>query len=585
LRFLASWRSCEGFTLDDINEMREAFSECEGPERKADSEAVIHAGELSNGLLNFAGLHSSQHLTALLDKLEESLESDHSVPVSFYEFLACCRMVRALMVKEVHGEFKKLDTDKDGFIDVADLRRLCIPLGFTLVDAEWEELLEAQSVPEDAWLELDTVWSFVQAVREQNGFTEQTQEELTECFNKFCDDSGEMPNLQVMELLSYMGFEATIDEVRQMVKRVDFNGNGTMDSGEFLCLMRFQREANMADYKAAFEDKQFAEEGTASFPEILKALEDCKIKAEPSLLRETLEECIEQGLYDKATKTVSFNGFLFIAQTMLNKYPVELRKRANFKDVDLMLIENTFKSQEKGKGFITTGELIWLLQDSELGVNSLTGRSQLFDNLDKAREAAVASGIEPAMAGNPGSPRVRLMPLVHFVRLCIKEHQDKVFEREDRVMAAVSFSEREVVEFRQLFNTLATQAGTREPAPAPQPTSPSAPSMRRRASFASLPSAQTVAVAEPARPMNSAPKTLGAVISQFKHVIRVPVQDVLDKVAGMNTKVPSSQKLALGDAVMRYACGNGGLDFPGFLQVMQWMIDSNFGNIKERGLA
>ncbi|CAE8704502.1 unnamed protein product [Polarella glacialis] len=153
---------------------------------------------------------------------------------------------------EIAGIFEKLDEDKDKLVSVDELKELIKPLGFNLMQAEFEALLEETEVAEDAFIDFDAVWSFVLACREHNGFTEAEAEELVGFFDKFSGESGEMPNLEVFDLLRYMGQTSSLEEVIVLVEEVDFNGNGTMDSGEFLRLMRLQKEQNLVCYKKAY---------------------------------------------------------------------------------------------------------------------------------------------------------------------------------------------------------------------------------------------------------------------------------------------------------------------------------------------
>eukprot|EP00931_Biecheleriopsis_adriatica_P054417 TRINITY_DN32011_c0_g1_i1.p1 TRINITY_DN32011_c0_g1~~TRINITY_DN32011_c0_g1_i1.p1 ORF type:complete len:968 (-),score=219.62 TRINITY_DN32011_c0_g1_i1:53-2956(-) len=568
LRVLAAWRACEGFGHEECDSIKDSFEECEqmakvnqGPEGK-----LIQPGELSNGLLDYGGLYSVEHLQKIMNQLEEGIQGDHAVGVPFFEFLAYARRLKDAMLKEVLELFENLDDDNDGFIEAEELRELCQSLGFHLVDAEWQELCEATHTAEDDWVEFSAAYRFVEVVRDRNGFTEGERDELVGNFNSFCDESGEMPNLQVFDLLQYLGFENTMEEVREMVERVDFNGNGTMDSGEFMRLMRMQREKSLRGYRAAYEQHRLGEEGCAKASELQAALEAAGLKPTPEILQKALLLRKQEGHYDEKRLQLSYEAFLLVAETCRKLVPVENRKNAHFNSSDLAMLESAFFSQDlKKQGYISIGDLLWQLADCSLQVNTAAGRATLYEQLDKAREAALAVGIDTSEVGNPGSPRVRLKAVIHLVRAVVGETLKAVHSREGVVLEAVKFSGQEVVEFRTLFRSL-VQKSKGENAEQEQPESPLSGGGRRH----------SVTLAQvPVRA-----RTLGTIIDQFKRIDRVPLSEVSSMISSMGVRISLDHKLAFGEKLKEASQGHqDGLDFPGFLQVMRWVLDFDLGNI------
>ncbi|CAK9020801.1 unnamed protein product [Durusdinium trenchii] len=125
------------------------------------SERHIKAKELCSGLLKFGGLYCAEQLRELLNKMEESLEGEKIVPVQFYEFLVCCRRLQDMVLNSAMEEFDNLDADEDGIIEGEELREFCKPLGFTLSNDEWEELLEEQEVSPDDDIDFEGAWNFL----------------------------------------------------------------------------------------------------------------------------------------------------------------------------------------------------------------------------------------------------------------------------------------------------------------------------------------------------------------------------------------------------------------------------------------
>eukprot|EP00930_Biecheleria_cincta_P034575 TRINITY_DN23881_c0_g1_i1.p1 TRINITY_DN23881_c0_g1~~TRINITY_DN23881_c0_g1_i1.p1 ORF type:complete len:1054 (-),score=208.46 TRINITY_DN23881_c0_g1_i1:98-3259(-) len=562
VRFLAGRRARLGFTAEEMEELKEAFDECEQAGIRTPEGHLIKADEISNGLLGWAELYCVEPLRKLLSKMEGSLESDRPIGCSFYEFVACAGQLREMMLHEVFDQFQEFDTDSDGYIAVEDLRPLCKSLGFNLVDAEFNEFSEQEHIAADSWLDFDVCWKFIVCVREAHGFTEAERQELTSAFASFCDESGEMPNLAVMDLLDHIGFDNTVEEVMAMVEQVDFNGNGTMDSGEFMRLMRIQRELSLVHYRTAYDKYDFSKPDNAEDDNVAAALTECQIPPDLHIMEEAIRPLLEE--YNAEDDGLSFESFSHIAETCRRLYPVQKRKRAYFKEEEAALIKMAFAQQDSSRrGYISVGDLVWLMADSGLPVNTKGGRAMIFAKLDQARESARSAGVDDEDVGNPGSPRVRCMPVVHLVRDILKQHRKEVDEKVESIMKGVKFSGDEIAEFRKFFDS-------KSDAPPAATSSPDGPKRRR-----------SVAGGEDKKmTMRSADQmTLSKVLARFKHVPRLPVDDVLNMSQNSALQVSSKEKLQLSQRIMKLA-QDGGLDFASFVQVMQWMLDSNYGNVK-----
>lgn len=227
------------------------------------------------------------------------------------------------------------------------------------------------------------------------------------------------------------------------------------------------------------------------------------------------------------------------------------------------------------KGHITIGSFLSLLADTSLAVNTVAGRARMYEQLERSREAALDAGISKEEVGNPNTPRVRFLPMVHFVRETVKIHDDAVFEREDAALKEVTFSKEEVQQFRDLFAALVTQHEAEESS---KPVSPERPAARR---MSAVQAAQVLAEAEDAlREQRLRELTLGSVIKRLTKVDRVPASDIIKMVTKMGIQVTGIIRQQLFERCLNYSDKpDQGMDFPGFLQLMQWMVGTNFGNI------
>ncbi|CAE8622203.1 unnamed protein product [Polarella glacialis] len=585
VRFLAGWRACEGFIQADITAAREAFEECEA-DTQVTSEGLIAArgkliaaGEIANALLNFDSLYCAEHLRKLMTDLAPE-QGEKPASCGFWEFLGCARRLREMQYVEIAKLFEQVDADEDKLVSVDELKELIKPLGFNLVKAELESLLEEMKVAEDASIDFDEVWSFVLACREHNGFTEEEAEELTGFFNKFCDESGEMPNLAVFDLLRYMGHTSSLEEVIVLVEQVDFNGNGTMDSGEFLRLMRLQKEQSLVCYKKAYDECELGEGGNSDSNTIHTALEICDLRvavSELQGLRKELQPDDEPGedtldLDDEAG--LSFDDFARLAEKVRSYIPVLTRKRAYFKEEDVAAMGLAFETQNPDElGHITVPKMLFLVADLGMNFHNPHGRTMFYSSLDKAREAARNAEVSQEEVGNPGTPRVRFMPVVHFIRGLVKQHEDVVNTRQEVIMKQIRFSSEEVVQFKELFHQLACKTSLEQ---APQ-TNPTAIRSRRH----SVCAASANASRSEDRSSGST-ASLGQIFRSFTKVERISGSDVVTLMQPLGFKLTVPEKAELTKRLAEVDKDGAGLDFPGFLEIMQWMVESNFGGVIEK---
>eukprot|EP00434_Breviolum_minutum_P014678 symbB.v1.2.012943.t1/scaffold872.1/size254027/3 len=595
LRFLAAYRAVEGFTREDLDRIQRIFASCEAePQPKTAqemrSERHIKASQLCPGLLKFGGLYCAEHLRELVDKMEESMEGDKIIPVQFYEFLVCCRRLKDMMLTAAVDEFDTLDADEDGLIEGEELREFCKPLGFTLSSAEWEELLEEQGVSPDDDIDFQAAYTFLQGVQAKNGFTQEEIDELEEAFHRFSDTTGELQNLKVQDLLKWIGFQTSVEDVQAMDPyesslvalseehlnmRVDFNANKTMDVEEFLRLMRLQREITLEAYTAAYARNRLYARNAANPSEVLRVLEAAGHSPNVLILDQAIQLVKDSGDYDEEQPSLSFEGFLKVADFCRKTIPKENRKFAHF---NLQEILTSFNSQDKEKkGWISMGSFLWLLGDTDLQVNSVNGRARTYEQLQRAREAASEAGVPRCEVGGANSGQVLFMPVVHFVYESVKNHNDAVFQREDEALKAVEFSTEEVAQFRELFATLVQQH--QEELEAAARKAREQPKAGRRLS--AVQAAQVLAEAEEAmRLQQERELTLGSVIKKLTNVDRVPPGEIVKLCAMMGVKMSSNLRQELLERTIHFSdVVDEGLDFPGFLQLMNWMVRSNFGNI------
>eukprot|EP00971_Amphidinium_carterae_P229026 4543087-Amphidinium_carterae.1 len=80
-------------------------------------------------------------------------------------------------------------------------------------------------------------------LRRTEGFSEEEVNDFEDIFQRFDEDeSGEIDALEIVNVMRYLGFDATLQETHRLVAEVDANDSGAVDFREFLHMMRVWRE-------------------------------------------------------------------------------------------------------------------------------------------------------------------------------------------------------------------------------------------------------------------------------------------------------------------------------------------------------
>eukprot|EP00931_Biecheleriopsis_adriatica_P031414 TRINITY_DN18429_c0_g1_i1.p1 TRINITY_DN18429_c0_g1~~TRINITY_DN18429_c0_g1_i1.p1 ORF type:complete len:1089 (-),score=284.05 TRINITY_DN18429_c0_g1_i1:26-2908(-) len=616
LQFLAARRACEGFTSEELATFRAAFDDA------ADKVQLLAAGELSDVLLNLFGVYSAEYLREVMDRFGDT---EARPAMGFYEFLVYARLLRELMVKELTEHFEKADSDGDGLLSAAELRTCLAELGFTLLDVEFKEQLNTVGIDPKSLLDVDTAWAILLQCQSCNGFVPEEVDALSANFNRFCDEDGEMLTVPVQELLRYMGHENSLEEVHQMLDRVDFNGNGSMDVQEFLRLMRIQKERDLALYRDAYKANSLHEDDDNTDDldlRVQRALKACNLKLRTDLMDEVLESAQEEAEAATDQGGISFDCFVRVASRCREIIPDLSRKRAKFKEQDMKQLRAVFDERDtQGNGTISIGDFFWLMSATPLSPNTAAKRDKLLAGMEKARKAAIEVGIDESEVGEAGSPCFSFTPFLFFLRGHLQEHDERETKRLDKALLDTKFSTEEVAQFREVFSQLADEENS-QAAQAPQTAKASTTgdgdqevlsppalqqlednsaaqlspthfagqaakfSMLRRRSVGAISAVASRALdgageAKAAEGLGQS-QAAGKLAAMLQRLTRVPMAD-MQKVVSFLSKAcfcNEHRKLLSGEAVKRKN-KSGALDFPDFLCLMRLVLDldSNIASI------
>jgi len=595
-RVVAAYRVSEGFTENELSEAHEAF----------ESEAVdgrLTADDLPNALIGFFGVHCIKPLRELLEVAGTAL-ADSTVPVHVHEFLIWARRLKNAQLSELYGCFDQVDKDGDGAISFAELRALMKQEGFTLSSAEAHEFLVAAELEgsHDRTFSFDDAVEYLSACRESEGFSSPDLEELTAVYNRFdTEGEGEITTLQVLDLLRYLGYQVSVEEVEDYAKAVDFNGNGTMDMDEYLRLMRLHREDEIDTVDKVFHKLVSTKTGLMKLVDAAKSRKNAsKARLPIGKLHDALRECkccpshcdvfdeLRRDM-DSTMTDLSFEEFKLLADKARKSVKQTQKKKANFPDEEFKILEVTFKHHDvTSRGFLDKTQLQILLHQCGIPFHTADARQVAMETLDKARQAALDAEISPQEVGNFGNFSATFWVMVQVWRIVARDNECKNIARVDEARAAASFSAADVDEFQKVFsNWVKHGPGQNEPTTTNRwgRIREAVMEQGRRRSVPDISEAGTQELDEmTGTDLPSKDISLESILGISTVNEQLAFADLKNLLGGLKLKLSPTSSWTLHEKVQQLTGGDyeGALDLANFLYLMRWMLDTNFANLNNR---
>jgi len=545
---LAACRVNEGFTPEEVAAAHEVFSGLE-QEQRAPSGGwgpMAKASALAEGLLKFSGLYCVDYMDQLADALPS--DSAEQPGVCFHEFLVWARRLRDAMLQGLWSCFRGFDTSGAGRVQLDTAITIAEKFGLSMLTDAVGELLSGLGLQNDTALDFDALVQFIGAAQRVHGFTRSEQDELSAAFQKFNKHgTGELTHLQVLDLLRYLGNTTSVDEVSSLIKRVDFNGNGSMDLEEFFRLMRMMREQDMLCVRKSF-DKLRSSTGQMPKRSVKAALARRGLFPQEAVLAELLQDMPAE---------VCFTSFMHIYDRCRFRVNLESRKRAGFSEDTVEEIASLWSCDRNLAKPTTVGELIWMFTDShKVPVHTSEGRHQLLRRVQAARGAALEAGVPPEELENEEEPlgsasAVGFYTLVHLIRSFVRDAEQEVIDREREAVSVARFPHSEAAEFRRVFSDLAEREA-------------------RRSSTCGQPAA-------------GGGQRVDQLLTLLTRVPAIPLSALPLLLKSIGLHVPSSRlkdlKRFLAQARSRVEADEGTIRFATFLRMMRWMLDTDFADI------
>jgi len=151
--------------------------------------------------------------------------------------------------------FVEYDTDHSDTLDMEEISVLFDDLGFTPMTHVIHDIIEEVDPETPDELTFDEFWQVMLHLRINEGFTRAEVQHFMELFEKFDDDgSGELESKELGRILIYLGYAIEPAVIKNILKEVDTNGNGALDSREFKVCMRKVQEREVTHIQQVFAE-------------------------------------------------------------------------------------------------------------------------------------------------------------------------------------------------------------------------------------------------------------------------------------------------------------------------------------------
>jgi Ca2+-binding EF-hand superfamily protein len=445
------------------------------------------------------------------------------------------------MLQELWQHWEKVDSKSLGTVDLQAVCGIMGRFGLSVLADAGEELISEVGIKSSSPLDFDAVLRLMEACRKAHGFSRSERADFSAIFEKFdYDGSGELSNVEVMDLLRYMGCTMSMDTVSAMIRIVDFNENGSMDSEEFLRLMRLMREEDITAARTVLRKLCGASD----------ELPASMIKEAFAALQLFPEDDVARELFADLPASVPFSEFMRLLDRCRFRTNLDFRKHAGFAGDMFLELAAVWNRGGPKRTFAKMSELIWLFSDSQVRVNTTQGRSQLLDRVRKARQSALSQGATEEEVGREGSDDVSFFTFLHLLRSIVRDSEQESVQHEREAISASSFSSAEVTEFRRIFFEMVA----------------SDEQAKRALSWQQLLNRRS---------------GVGGLLAQLTAPSAVTETAILELLRNIGLQVSVTKMTELNSFLdsVRTTDEDSELRFATFLRLMRWMLDRNFANI------
>lgn len=131
--------------------------------------------------------------------------------------------------------FSRFDKNKDGVLDVQDLKVITKQAGIKLTEQELHEMLKAAGKNNNEKMELG---DFVELMKNGTDTFSLKDEEIQDAFYYVQNSEGYITSDRLKSVVSDLGEELNDQDIMELIQKADLNGDGKIDMHEFKTIMR-----------------------------------------------------------------------------------------------------------------------------------------------------------------------------------------------------------------------------------------------------------------------------------------------------------------------------------------------------------
>jgi len=462
VHLLAIYRYTEGFTRKEVIQAFKAFKELSEDDDILGGKTVP-VSQIMDFLLTFFGPQSAELAKRLGDEAiagkpvkEGDVKSDAEPGFSFSEVLLTARRLREEEFRSWRDLFEEKDADGGGVLDMQEVQGLIRHLGYTLTIKEVKDVVQEveEDVDEDGVLEqeldFDEFVHLMGIFKVRDGFSKRDLRAMEVTFTKFdADGSGEVETVELSDMLRFMGESLAIEDVQRLLGQADPNDSGSLDWREFLRFMRLHREEELTKFKKVF--KYHAEGEKLSKGKLKKALLFLgfgELSAATWLLVCPKQEDDSGDPISPSAPMVGFEGFVVAIGVEKQAGVIQVRQAAGFSEERIGEFQKLFNKFDADRsGIIDPKEVGALLGSLNFSMRTAEDRDNVQKSIEKARANALEAGIEDV--GKGGS--ITFMVLLQLLRQLFSAKDQARLDREKDAMTETMFKVGEAKQFMEMF--------------------------------------------------------------------------------------------------------------------------------------